>query len=65
MNRLPLFAALTLFVPAIPAPAASAQAVPVAALSDSAARALITERVEAGMGVGSWPDCWTPEVRAS
>ena len=62
MNRLPLFAALTLIVPAIPAPAAQAQAqaqaqavpvpVPVPALSDSAARALITERVDAGMGVG-------------
>ena len=50
MNRLPLFVALTLIVPAMPAPAASAQAVP--ALSDSAARALITERVDAGMGVG-------------
>jgi CubicO group peptidase (beta-lactamase class C family) len=52
MNRLPVFAALIALVPAIPARTASAQTPPPAALSDSAARALITQRVEAGMGVG-------------
>lgn len=47
MNRLPVLVALTLVVPALPAPAARAQA-----LSDSVARTLITQRVDAGMGVG-------------
>ena len=47
MNRVRLLVAVAVALPALPAPPARAQA-----LSDSVARTLITQRVDAGMAVG-------------